>query len=75
MKRRIIEALFATISAFAIWLALSYIFFPIKLSAPPSEYFLATITHMVPLKIAITIIFVLTILFICEQRVKKHKNK
>ena len=75
MKRRIIETLIATLSALAIWLVLSYIFFPIKLSAPPGEYFLATVTHMVPLKTAITTIFVLTILFICEQRVKKHKNK
>ncbi len=75
MKRRIIEALIATISALAIWLALSYIFFPIKLSAPPNEYFIETMTHMIPLKAVITIIFVLTILFICEQRVKKQKNK
>ena len=75
MEIRIREILVGAVTAIITWLLLSYVFFPIKLSAPANEYFMATITHMVPLKAVITIVFVLTAVFICEQRVKKNKNK
>lgn len=57
------------------WLALSFVFFPIKLSAPIDVYFAETMAHMVPLKAIITIIFVLISLFLYEQKMKKKKNK
>ncbi len=75
MIKRILEFLVGFATAIITWLLLSYVFFPIKLSAPANEYFMATITHMVPLKTAITILFVLTVLFLFEQSVKKNKNK
>lgn len=75
MIKRLFEILISFGTATITWLALSYVFFPIKLSAPANEYFMATITHMVPLKTAITILFVLTVLFLFEQSVKKNKNK
>ncbi|MBR5247215.1 MAG: hypothetical protein IKV25_07595 [Clostridia bacterium] len=75
MKKRVIEALIGLATAITSWLALSYIFFPIKLSAPADEYFMATVTHMVPLKSVITILFIITILFLYEQKTKKNKNK
>ena len=75
MVKRITEILIGFATAIITWILLSYVFFPIKLSAPAGEYFMATITHMIPLKIAITILFVLTVLFLYEQRIKKNKNK
>ena len=75
MVKRITEILIGFATAIITWILLSYVFFPIKLSAPANEYFMATITHMIPLKIAITILFVLTVLFLYEQRIKKNKNK
>ncbi len=53
------------------WLLLSYVFFPIKLSAPADEYFAATMVHMIPMKAFITIVFVLLAVFIYEQKVNK----
>ena len=57
------------------WLALSYLFFPIKLSAPTDLYFKATMTRMIPLKAVITLVFVLLALFLYEQSMKKDENK
>ena len=75
MKKRVMEIFIAVSTIIATWLLLSYVFFPIKLAAPANEYFIATITHMVPLKTAITLLFVVTILFLYEQWGKKDKNK
>lgn len=75
MEIRIREILVGAVTAIVTWLLLSYVFFPIKLSAPANEYFVATVTHMMPLKSVITIIFVLTSIFFYEQRVKKGKKK
>lgn len=66
------DILIGTVTAVVTWLSLSYIFFPIKLSAPADEYFKATMTHLVPLKIFITILFVLFSVFIYEQIVNKN---
>ena len=71
MEIRIREILVGAVTAIVTWLLLSYVFFPIKLSAPANEYFVATVTHMMPLKTVITILFVLTVLFLYEQRMKK----
>ena len=73
MKNRVIEILVGAVTAIVSWLSLSYIFFPIKLSAPADEYFLATISHMVPLKAFITIVFVLFVMFITDKMLKKGK--
>lgn len=75
MKNKVIEILIGITTAVISWLSLSYIFFPIKLSAPAYEYFTATITHMVPLKTFITILFVLVVIFIYEQKIKKSENE
>lgn len=75
MKNRFVELLIGAVTAVITWIALSYIFFPIKLSAPADEYFNATITHMVPLKSFITILFVLFAIFIYEQKIKKDENQ
>lgn len=65
----------AVVTAAVSWLLLSFLFFPIKLSAPIDVYLVETMTHMVPLKTIITIVFVLLALFIYEQNVKKQENK
>lgn len=57
------------------WVLLSYMFFPIKLSASPEIYFVETMTHMIPLKLAITTLFSLVGVFIYEQRTKETKTK
>lgn len=57
------------------WFALSFLFFPIKLSAPADVYFAETMAHMIPLKAVITLVFVMLALFLYEQSVKKDKNK
>ena len=75
MKTKIKKAFVGVVTAIITWLLLSYVFFPVKLAAPANEYFIATITHMVPLKTAITLLFVVTILFLYEQWGKKDKNK
>ena len=74
MAKKIKETVVAITTAIVTWLSLSYIFFPIKLSAPADEYFKATIGHMVPLKAFITILFVLLAVFMYEQSVKKNRK-
>lgn len=71
MVNKVPEVLVGITTAVITWLLLSYIFFPIKLSAPANEYFTATVTHMVPLKTLITIVFVLVAVFMYEQKMKK----
>gem|GEM_PF-6250982 len=73
--KKAVEILIGLGTAVVCWLALSYLFFPIKLSATTDVYFIKTITHMVPLKSVITIIFVLLVLFLYEQKVNKEKKK
>ncbi len=70
MVNKVPEVLVGITTAVITWLLLSYIFFPIKLSAPANEYFMATVTHMVPLKTLITIVFVLVVVFMYEQKMK-----
>lgn len=67
------KSLVALITIVVTWVLLSYMFFPIKLSASPEVYFAETMTHMVPLKLAITTLFTLVGVFIYEQRTKKSK--
>ena len=73
MKNRFIEIITGILTAIVSWVSLSYIFFPIKLSAPFSEYFIATMTHLVPLKTFITIVFVLVVMMITGKMLKKYK--
>ena len=74
MKKKTISVFVGIITAIISWLALSYLFFPIKLSAPAKEYFIATMGHMIPLKIFITIVLSLASVVICEQFVNKKEN-
>lgn len=74
MKNNFIEFLIGVVTAIITWLSLSYIFFPIKFSAPADEYFIATITHMVPLKTFITIVFILFAVFAYEQIINKKER-
>ncbi len=73
--KKFYSVLISTVTAVITWVALSYIFFPIKLSAPANEYFKATMTHLVPLKIFITVLFVLFAVFIYEQIVNKNEKE
>ena len=68
MVNKVPEVLVGITTAVITWLLLSYIFFSIKLSVPANEYFMATVTHMVPLKTLITIVFVLVVVFMYEQK-------
>lgn len=69
------KSLVALITIVVTWVLLSYMFFPIKLSASPEIYFVETMTHMIPLKLAITTLFSLVGVFIYEQRTKETKTK
>ena len=69
--KKFYSVLIGIVTAVVTWVALSYIFFPIKLSAPADEYFKATMTHLVPLKIVITILFALFSVFTYERFVNK----
>ena len=73
--KKSIQFLIAVGTGIICWALLSFLFFPIKLSASFDVYFAETMTHMVPLKAVITLVFVLLALFLYEQRVKKDKNK
>jgi len=75
MAKRFVEIMLGLASAAVCWLALSFLFFPIKLSAPIDVYFAETMTYMVPLKTVITVVFVLLALFLYEQKMNKSKNK
>lgn len=72
--KKIYDVMVGVVTAVITWFSLSYIFFPIKLSAPPDEYFKATMTHLIPLKIFITILFVLLAIFVYEQTVNKNEK-
>lgn len=74
MAKKTVKTVLAAVSAIICWLLLSYLFFPIKLSAPPEVYFAETMSHMVPLKAVITSVFVLLAVFVYEQRAKKKKK-
>ena len=73
MKNRIVELITGVLTVIVSWLSLSYIFFPIKLTAPFWEYFVATISHMIPLKLFITIVFVLVAIMITDKVLRKYK--
>lgn len=69
------KSLVALITIVVTWVLLSYMFFPIKLSASPEVYFAETMTHMMPLKLAITTLFALISVFIYEQKTKVSKTE
>ena len=69
--KKFYSVLIGVATSVATWVLLSYVFFPIKLSAPADEYFKATMTHLVPLKIVITILFALFWVFTYERFVNK----
>ena len=69
--KKFYSVLIGVATSVATWVLLSYVFFPIKLSAPADEYFKATMTHLVPLKIVITILFALFSVFTYERFVNK----
>jgi hypothetical protein len=73
--KKFYSVLIGIVTAVVTWVSLSYVFFPVKLSAPADEYFKATMTHLVPLKIFITILFVLLSVFIYEQFVNKNEKE
>ena len=69
------KALITLITIVTTWVLLSYVFFPIKLSTSREIYFIETMTHMVPFKLAITTLFALVSVFIYEQITEKSKSK
>lgn len=71
MEKTLTRILIALATVTVSWFCLSFLFFPIKLSAPPGIYFYETMTHMVPLKAFITTVLVLVAIFIYEQKKKK----
>lgn len=64
----------AVATAMLCWLILSFMFFPIKLSASFDIYFYENLVHMVPLKSVITMIFTLLAMFLYEQKLLKRKK-
>ena len=72
---KIKKSVITLITIVTTWILLSYVFFPIKLSASPEIYFIETMTHMVPLKLAITTLFALVSVFIYEQKIEKSKTE
>lgn len=71
MLEKVKKLAIALTTGFGSWLVLSYVFFPIKLSAAADIYFAETMTHMIPLKVLITTVFVLFSIFMYEQGKKK----
>lgn len=69
--KKSVQILIAVGCGLVCWLLLSFFFFPIKLSAPIDVYFAEAMTHMIPLKALITLVFVLLSLFLYEQKMKK----
>lgn len=74
MKEKLVKCMLSLVTAVLCWLMLSYMFFPIKLAAPPEVYFAENMAHMAPLKAAITLIFILLAVFLYEQ-VKRKGEK
>lgn len=75
MLEKIKKSFIGVFAFAATWFLLSYLFFPVRLFAPPAEYFVATVTHMMPLKCVISIIFTLLAVFMYEQFEKKKSGK
>ncbi len=57
------------------WLLLSFVFFPIKLSATSDLYFAETMTNLLPLKAIITTIFTAFAVFMYQQKMKKASQE
>ena len=72
---KIKKSVITLITIVTTWVLLSYVFFPIKLSASCEIYCIETMTHMVPLKLAITTLFALVSVFIYEQKIEKSKTE
>ena len=72
--KKSVQFLIALSTGIICWLLLSFLLFPIKLSAPFDVYFAETMAHMIPLKAVITLIFVLLALFLYEQKAKINKD-
>lgn len=79
MKDVFYKGLTFTATLFGSWLLLSFYFFPLQLSAAEwthaGAYFWASVTHMVPLKLLISLIFAIFSLFVYELRKEKKKKK
>lgn len=70
-----LKKIFTAVFSFAVsWLMLSFVFFPAEPEAPAEDFLGTTLTHMVPLKLVITLIFVLLSVFMQEQRAKKKRK-
>lgn len=74
MTEIIAKSLLATLSATVCWLLLSYLFFPIKLAAPPEIYFAETVSHLVPLKGAITSASILRKCYLYSYKIKEKSQ-
>lgn len=68
------KILVGTGSAVITWLMLSFVFFPAESAETSEQYFAETIAYMAPLKIIITLIFVLFAVFMYEQKTKKKEK-
>lgn len=79
MKDVFYKGLTFTATLFGSWLLLSFYFFPLKHSAAEwtdaGAYFWASVTHMVPLKLLISLIFAVFSLFVYELHQEKQKKK
>ena len=66
--KKIFIALFTGVFS---WLVLSYVFFPVTMSAPAEICFAENMANMIPLKALITTVFMLFNVFVYELREKK----
>lgn len=60
------------------WLALSFYFFPLNLSAVEASaesFFWASVSHMAAIKLFISLVFAIFVLFVYEQRAEKKRKR
>lgn len=63
---------------FLSWLALSFYFFPLNLSAAETSaesFFWASVSHMAAIKVLISLVFAIFALFVYEQRAEKKQKE
>lgn len=79
MKQTVLKTVVFFGTFFLSWLALSFYFFPLNLSAAETSaesFFWASVSHMAAMKVLISLVFAIFALFVYEQRAEqKQKNR
>ena len=78
MKQTVLKTVTFFGTFFLSWLALSFYFFPLNLSAAEASaesFFWASVGNMAAIKVLISLVFAIFALFVYEQRAEKKRKR